>query len=718
MVAWVAVLLRTPDRTDALLVAALVLFTAACALSMFPRSSFDAATSALAWASALGVARRILTDPAMRRYAISVMAITAAVLAIVVVTAWGAYWLAWLRLTDWSAVPPLDLDLPSGVWAHRHDLTTLLVFVAPAPWIAARGRRWMLVLAAFVCAFIGAAVMMDGSRTIWLAVGVTAVWFGMPYLRHIFRSRQSVAFTIIAVATLLGVAFVLGAADEVFRRLGNVHTLAARTAQWGSALTIAAQHPLQGGGPGGYPFILHLTDYFDTNAYVSRHPDNAYVQLVVEGGGLAITAVTFVGAALLAGWRSNTTEARVAAGIFVFTAIDAIGMNPVAYGFLLAPLTVWAALTTSPHIATSPNQWRKSRGLARYAIVAALVLIGTAQATVVVAVFAYGDARDEAADGDWPAAIGALELASNLDPSMALYLRELGTARVLSGDLNRGIRELEHATMLNPADDTALRVLSIAHARRGEVGEALVYARAALERDRSDPLNLLFFARAADDANQPGAAREALSRAISRAPWMPADPHWAGVAPTSVEPEALAGLAVDAWNSGAYPWVDTIDQALLLAQLRNTDARSTPLDPDADLASVGSALRRVFSCETASQGLQELRDEQDELQAYPRYWLARLFAEVALGNPLDPNLAELGYLRSPQLKAIVNNLVPGSDPFSGRFKDQFGYRRASITHDGVSPAPSDSGGLAAWFDDPARAAALMAMETPATVCRL
>ena len=96
----VAYLVRAPrdhDLVDALVLAGLVLFLVTCVTSSTPRLSFEAATTALAYAAAFWVARGALSDPRGRELGVLALGALGTLLGIMFVVNWGAVWIDWTK---------------------------------------------------------------------------------------------------------------------------------------------------------------------------------------------------------------------------------------------------------------------------------------------------------------------------------------------------------------------------------------------------------------------------------------------------------------------------------------------------------------------------------------------------------------------------------------------------------------------------------------------
>jgi O-antigen ligase/tetratricopeptide (TPR) repeat protein len=716
IVSWIRAIRRRADLIDLATTAALLAFTISCVLSLFPRQAFDAATEALAWTSALGIGRRALATEPTRSYALFVMAAVGVVMGVVVIALWGQIWLRWLFLTGWQAIPPLDLSLPSGPWAHQHDLTSLLVMLAPAVWLQ-RGTGVRRTALTVVLLGIGLAAIMDGSRSVWLAVAVaTAITLVRP-LGSVLRRHWRLAAAAVAVGVVILIAAtVSGSADEILKRLTQFRSIDQRTGQWSSALGLWLDHPVQGIGPGSFPLLLRLTDYFDTYTFVSRHPDNAFVQLVAEVGLLGIVSATAVVAGVVRMWRGDNSAARAAAWVLVYAAVASLGTNPFEYGFLIAPLIVWTALGAPARVDAAVDEAhpRRAKWLTP-AIMSAAGVLALAQTATLVADFAYEGASHAASRGSYADARAFLDASVALDPGMALYMRERGTMALLAGLPAEAVADLTAAANQNPADDVSYRSLAEAWLAAGNPARALGAARSAVRRDASDPRNLLVLARAASRAGDSSSATEALARAVLTAPWITADPAW----PSFAEGEPAADLfhaAVARWQKGEAPWLKGLEPAWLVGLAEEKGSVDQAVAEAGSMGPTAEALLQVLSCDTQRAGIAALRRLQRSQGSFGEYWRARIIGEALIGSRVDGVLAETATVRVGQLRYALADQIGETDIYSGDFKDQFGYRRRPIQHLGGLVAPSEWGGLAAWMNHPAAAASAAGMAEQVASC--
>jgi tetratricopeptide (TPR) repeat protein len=330
------------------------------------------------------------------------------------------------------------------------------------------------------------------------------------------------------------------------------------------------------------------------------------------------------------------------------------------------------------------------------------VLIGIAITSTVVAGFLYSTGRSAATTGKLAEARTALNWAASLDPGMALYHRQAGTASLLGGDVETAARSLARATELNPSDDVAWRALAVAELVRGRQPEATHAVERALTTQRSDITNLLL---AAEIERAPeGRAARLLAEVVQVQPWIVGGPGWLGALPPATTSENVVDLAGTRWRDGATMTDLPTEQGLWLAAFSGradfveSAVSASPYDP-----SIARVAVRTIQCDpTAEETLATL---PDGAQRSPLYWSALLRATALEGRP-EPVAARMleimsGYPVSP---AAAPELSPLNEN-TALSMDRWGYRRDPMTWPvGPVELPSPYAGAALWQFDPRRAA--------------
>lgn len=696
---WMVLLRRESDIVDLLVVAGLVAFLVAGAAAQYPRQSFDASTAALVWAGAFGVARRVLADPELRSLCIRLLALCGLLLGSLFLVAWGRVWLDWIRLV--GEVPPLDLALPAYSYRHYYVVAMLLAGLSPACVYLLRDRI-LRIPGGLAVLFTVTLAVLSGSRTVWLAAVIAVLAAVMLYK----PARRPVLATIAIVVAIGAIALVSGWLPPVADRLIASGTVGYRLDIWRSALDIWSQYPVTGLGPGSIGIGLTLTDLLSQYSFNSRHADSAIVQLAAEGGLLGLVGGALASAGVILGRRTTLPGGRMALlGLVVLGGLS-LTNNPTDSPNLVAIIVCYAALL-APYERQRGRQADLPFGRRPLLAGAAWVLagvVGLAVTVVNVAAINQAWGRSSAASGSWTEAARQLEVATTLDPAMALYHRELGLALAAVGDQPMtALRELELAADLNPADAATLRALAVQRAATGDPGGAKDAARRAAEIRPLFDENWIALALVSNGQEH----RAAMVEALVLAPWLPGSPAW---------PEVLAD------RSGL---VAALDEAAVEAQ-----TRPIPRDPislawlrtfsSAEVAVPDTvplrALDHVLSCDLAAADREfaEMGPEWTETRAgiVGRIMLARL-----TGDPTAQDLVDTAALRLPDLGAAARGFASPYSLLADPVTDAQLYRRLSIGPASPGPViPRMPDALGVWMTAPRESAARIAPTSALANC--
>ena len=210
-----------------------------------------------------------------------------------------------------------------------------------------------------------------------------------------------------------------------------------------------------------------------------------------------------------------------AAAVVAFCAA-CLTANPTVFPFLVVPLLVWVAIAVAPPEAAR-GTWNARVGVLN---MAAAAVVGVAMLATLAGSWAHDRAVAAAAAGDESGVITELRMATALDPSFALYHRELGTRLQATGDLESASRELATALRLNPSDPAAYRASALVLAANDHAGQAVALATRLVEIASTHPRNALTLALVEASTGDKAGEREALVTAVRVAPWITADPAW------------------------------------------------------------------------------------------------------------------------------------------------------------------------------------------------
>ncbi len=695
------------DLVDRIVLVAAALMAASGAFSVLPRASLDPAITGIALAGAFYLLRRRVRRAGFMNLLMFMLAVTGLVLAAAFALAWGSHLLEWW-VASGGLPPPLRMDLTSGPFGHQHNVVTLLLMLIPA---AFYGRGWVSRMLRFLTTpLVVAILVVDGSRTLWAAALAAAlVAFALRRSGRLPRLHPGILIaTGLTSLVVLVLAVLTGAFVPLLSRLLTLTSLDARLSLWSASLGQWLAHPFTGTGPGTYPWVLQFGSYFDTNAWTARHPDNAIVQLLLELGLLGVAAVALLAVATVVGARrARRVDSRAVVGLGVFV-LAGIGMNPSDHNFLIVLAIIWAAVLTQPVSAPrleapeKPLTSSVGRRWRRLAIGVGLASLLLSFASTSLGSFAYEAAATAEMRGDLPGADASLSQAIGLDPSMALYWRERGAVRLLSGNPAEAASDLARAAVLNPNDDATWRSLALAHLRSNDGPAAIADARIALGLRRSFWINEMLFV-----AVNPAPSDETT---VLVTQMVEVQPQLLGLqefrrllAPTGHSADVLR-LALTWWQGGKPSLAPLLYQPAWMAGLAGQPALITQGAGDTALLQSDRALAAALECKLAEAGPILLRAEQSEYQN-ATYWTDRSVVEGLTSRPNDQAL-RLGSLLSIGFDIRASGGPFFTDPLSGSTQDTVGYDRPYIGHPPVISLPGPDEAMHLWLTAPARALAV------------
>jgi O-antigen ligase len=703
----VAYLVRAPrdhDLVDALVLAGLVLFLVTCVTSSTPRLSFEAATTALAYAAAFWVARGALSDPRGRELGVLALGALGTLLGIMFVVNWGAVWIDWITIV--GGLPPLDLALPSAPYAGIHA-AILAGLLLPATVVLAR-RRWLWPMGIAGSVALLAAIVMSGSRSVWLGLALSALALAaMGAGRVVFRAPRVLlgGLGVITVALLA----VLG--PMVLTRIATGSTVELRLVMWGESIEHWMRAPLVGHGPGTFAARFNLTDYYNRFEPWHTHPHNLVVQVLVESGVVGLVGVALILVALVIGVRRQGRLEWAALTAVVFIAGVGLTENATISAYLVAPLIVWAAMATprirqDPHAAPAPARALRQMNLGLATVV--LLAVGS----TLVAAFAHDRAVAAERAGNEAEVTASLRQAASFDPAMPLYHRELGLWLMAAGDHVNAEAEVRRALELNPADSATLRTLALVRLATDDGAQALATAKEAHRRADLHPENALTLAYVAGEIGDPDAQSAALVRAVRRYPWLLAAPEWDILFP-GVDKEALLAEARDSWadqreyshrNLQARTWLMALSNDGLATDMGDAEAAESALlrcEPSVAAGSLGDL--------TAAQAANSAA-----LQA--RLMVGRAFDRF-LDRAEEAQLLTLLAAHNPGIVRMATDGVGGAAAASDHNADVAVYARVPVRPPVGPILPTPSSGLSAWLRDPIAAADVGAPASRLATCR-
>jgi tetratricopeptide (TPR) repeat protein len=422
------------------------------------------------------------------------------------------------------------------------------------------------------------AILLTGSRGALVGVGIAAIaalllslW--LPDLRSRLSSRRAR----IAVGVVVGAAVL--ATPLLATRFAQGGD-ALRIDLWRSALTLFANHPLTGTGPGTWAQLKLAANPAGAANLVLPHVHDLYLQVLSEEGIAGLVALLILGFCvarrLLQAMRSSDSSLR-AESLAVTLGLVAVGgqcltdnvTNLPAVCLLLVAVVAWvdgrltalqeeARLVSSPTDSTQPAPRRLARGVAAAALVGLVITIPVT-AVLDRAALAARDGNAAAATGAWRSAAASYRDAANADPGMALYRLELAVALARTGDL-AGARSLYADVVKSDALPLNLVSLAVLDQEAGDCVAAAEHATEAMKGTSGDAGVALNAAAVAERCGDQSRALDWYGQALAAAPQLAADPYWD-------DPERMASrdAVVDAADARLIAAGDNASRVLLYA---------------------------------------------------------------------------------------------------------------------------------------------------------
>jgi O-antigen ligase len=377
--------------------------------------------------------------------------------------------------------------------------------------------------------------LVSGSRSAWIAIGVSAIVFaGARLLRSVRRPRLPRRLTPGWVAAgIVGLATVAAAAAFIGPRLTEASSLVYRGFLWRDTLAAWSADPLFGIGPGSMPFARQAAAPALSFPVRQPHSHNVSLGILGDAGLLGLTAALVLAVAFLmvAGpWRQRSLPGRAASSVLIGLGAGLLfeDLTFLAGFNLLVLLLVAEALLGADAVA-----WRPVRLRAPAAAVAA------AGGVALVVVMLLGDAGaveyragvDAAGSGRWGPALASIQRAVTLDPWHPTGAKALAVVADRAGRPGLAEAAARRAVELNPGDGSSWTNLALLCQARGD---------AACARHAAD--------RAVDTATTPG--RELVNAALVY--------EWLGL-PDLADSTYRLSVLTNRWTTLTRPWPRPID---------------------------------------------------------------------------------------------------------------------------------------------------------------
>ena len=703
------------DLLDRAILVSVVLFGVVALCAQSQRESLRALLTAFAYAAALYTARRVLLDTRVLATLLSTMRLLGLILGISFLALWASFAVQFASATQFRFLPPLSLALPTLWWGNRHDITLLLLMLTPAfffpiGWYRAR------VLKLLALGSIAGVTLLDGSRNNVAAVVVASI-LGGAILRHgalwsAVRNKRGLLLVVAGILFAVCAGFVLR--NELTGRLLNTNTLGARGDLWTASLNAWAQRPITGWGGGFFPFALQQTSYFGANLFAPRHPDSELMQLLAEGGLVGVAAAASVAVGAVVGMLRGPARLPAIWGVLVF-GIAGFGANPSDFAFLIATALVWLAIAAPP--ARVAFRTRPTPRPARAAGGVLLVVVAATWLSVQMASVAWSYARDEVSRGDLAAALRAVKVATSLDPSKAIYVRERGILLFELGDAAASERYLLHAARLNPADPITFRALALQATESGNVPAATHFAARAVELQSSSLPDLVVYSYVLQKAGNRDQAANAIGQAVQIAPWILGVSNWADFSPDVSAVQAL-NRALELWSTGSFAIESDRVSSLWLAYLGDRpDLADSVVTADPALRTEAVALQFALNCDgkaakkVLDSAMASSLDQAD-------YWAIRMLADSLTHAPTEPDAQAYRLLTGRGVRQGTASIALSAyaDGSTYQARDEWGYRRHSLDIASSAMTIPSASAFTDWLLAPGKTAATLDPTLPLARC--
>jgi tetratricopeptide (TPR) repeat protein len=403
--------------------------------------------------------------------------------------------------------------------------------------------------------------------------------------------------------------------------------------------------------------------------------------------------------------------------VLIAFAVAGVGASPTDFGFLVAVAIAWVAFAI-PREPAGPVQAPAAHRLTKATLIASFGVVAVAWTATAAADVSYLSARSAIGVERLDEAIPQLELARSLDPGMALYARQFGTAQLLTDDAPAAILNLEDAVQLNPSDDLAWRALALAHSASGDSDSAWAALKRAIDTQRSDPTNLLLAARWEMETGRDAEALTTLGEVVQAWPEIVAAPGWIEFLPPSISTLDVVETALDRWSQDLpSPEPRSFQPALLAVWAGRTNLAEESAE-EALGPSLGAMYVAVMGCSPNATLL--LERAPDPVLRTSLYW-SLVARQSALDGQVNDRALRLFAIMAGDLLLSVpsdETLNPLDENGHGGFSaDLWGYRRLTIVWPDYEELPSPWAGTARLFVQPREALDASGLDTVVQACR-
>ena len=372
---------------------------------------------------------------------------------------------------------------PGGTFGNRNFMAHLIAIGLPLLLYVSLGSRSRL---GFLVGTVGiglaaAALVLSRSRAAWLGAGasltflaVEGFWRGRlwddPRLRRRVRRLGVLAAAGLFLALVLPNRLNWRSDSPYLESLAGVANYKegsgrGRVIQWANTLTMAAQHPLLGVGPGNWPvfyprYMSKGDPSFDRDDIIPTNPwpSSDWMALASERGFVALALLLLVGGSIALGaWariRREPPTVPALGDLTIVATLIALGVVGAFDAVLLLPTPTLFAWTTLGALASSARPIRQiplTAGTRRtvmigVALAGAVFLARSLAQTVAMGVFADGKRS-------------AMESAVAIDPGSYRIRVLLGGAWARAGRCDRAVPHARAARAMFPNHPAPIQLL-------------------------------------------------------------------------------------------------------------------------------------------------------------------------------------------------------------------------------------------------------------------
>jgi O-antigen ligase/tetratricopeptide (TPR) repeat protein len=625
---------RARPRTPLLLpvFVAIAAYSASALFSQRPRLSLESTIGGLGFALAFVFATRLLTEAWFRARAATLLILLSTSISVLYIVQVFYYWIDWWMVIGRISIPPLRPTWAGLNFGSPNVVGTFLLLAGPLAVVLLRARTGSRVPALLLGTLVAIALFLTGSRGAYLGavlgavtvIALAATFRDLPSIKAMLAGSARRRRGVLVFGVAIGLAVLLPSVVYRFATGGDT----VRFDLWKAALTIFAEHPVTGGGPGTWVQLKVAANPVGVPNNIFNNAHNMYVQAAAELGIVGIAALLLlvyaVGRRLLRATREDSLgpQAIAVLGGLVGLGAQLMVENMIrlpAICLLIVVVVAWvdAGLPSVAQIA-GPRRVTSKGGPLSQALpvvgLAALVWVLPALARMDLAAneSAYGDSW--AMTGNWRAALDSYETAISTDPGFTLYEIDRASALARLGRTEEARTALGLAIDRDPVAINQIG-LAVLNAELGDNQSATAWARSGLALGIGEPTVAINAGRVGEQTGDIELALDGFASAVAWSPALAGSPFWG-------QPERLT--TKDAVVQAARTRVSELDAALIAAYAGQFDMARAELDrlPDTGTRAIYLAATAWLEGDPAAA----IRLLDARLQRNPLDWTAAAWA--------------------------------------------------------------------------------------------